>query len=170
MKNLMLKVGIMALFAILIVGCANQKEDSTIPETIEPLPLPELLMLSDEMATFEQLDMKKKLERIFIYKTEARDNRMYLSVGSDYFVENGIPVEYYNMMQAQCDANNAFMEECVKNLGENDVDCTDLAANIEQNKKDYEEYLATVGKDGISYQEYRRKRCEEKYKEVMGLK
>ena len=57
------------------MGCANQNEDSTIPETMVPLQLPELLMLSDEMATPEQLDMKKKLERIFIYKTEAREQQ-----------------------------------------------------------------------------------------------
>ena len=43
-----------------------------------------------------------------------------------------------------------------------------LAADIEENKRNYEEYLAVVGEDSISYREYCRIKFEKMREEMMG--
>jgi len=167
MKNSVLQLLVGLLFLMAYYGCANTNQESVVTDgQSESVITPDdFYAMPDDMLTPEQLQIRKKLEKISIFCTEAKDNKMFLTVGSDYFIENGIPVEFYDSMVEQYRLNNEFTQTMISTCSDYEVD---VAALLEQNKADYNKYLAEVGENGISYNEYCKRRHEAFEKEVMG--
>lgn len=171
MKKIATEAGIMALLILVLVGCSKQKQMDDAGDAANRLmPLTEFIMIPDSVATAEQLALLKKIEKVSVCKIEARDSIIVLSVGRDYFIENGIPAEYYDSMLAEIDSTNAFMAKMRQEAraAHAIMEPLHLAADLEENKRNYEEYLAAVGEDSISYREYCRIKFEKMREEVMG--
>lgn len=164
MKNYLLRICFLAVSVVLLGGCAEKDSRNPVianEDKIEELSPSVILSLTDEQATPEQLILMKKLERIFIYHTVANGNRMELDVDSQFFRDNGIPVEYYDLMKAQYDSNNEFADNLLKQAESQGAKFDyDLADMLKQNRNDYEAYLEEVGSDSITYKEYCRRRFD----------
>lgn len=171
MRTLLSRIWILCIVAVAITACSIQQEeekkdsDEKICKNDELL---KLLALSDAQSTSEQIELKKKVERLIVYQVVANGDSMKLTVGSDYFMENGIPVEYYDQIVEACKSTNEFMKKTLKDAEERHVIINfNLAASLEQNKRDYEQYLADVGTDSISYTEYRNRIAEKSYQDFV---
>lgn len=55
------------------------------------------LLLPDSLKTPEQIQIKEKMTQIIFSKTQVRNNQMHLTVGREYFVEQGLPDFCYDM-------------------------------------------------------------------------
>ncbi len=137
-----------------LAGCVSRQQEEAAEARGEAvMDYHELSMLPDSAMTAEQLALKKQLERITIMNMEASGDEEVFAVEREYFIEHGIPVEYYDSIQKQVDRNNALWQWNIEHFG--DVENLDLAASI---KEAYLKYIEEVGEDGMSYQEYCRLR------------
>ena len=170
-RTLLSRIWILCIMAVAIAACSTQQEDgkkNSDEKNCQNDELLKLLALSDAQSTPEQIALKKKVERLIVYQVVANGDSMKLTVESDYFIENSIPVEYYDQIVEACKSTNEFMKKTLKEAKERHaiVDF-DLAASLEQNKRDYEQYLADVGTDSISYTEYRNRIAEKSYQDFV---
>lgn len=140
-----------------LAGCVSRQQEEAAEARGEAvMDYHELSMLPDSAMTAEQLALKKQLERITIMNMEASGDEEVFAVEREYFIEHGIPVEYYDSIQKQVDRNNALWQCNIEHFG--DVENLDLAASIKEAREAYLKYIEEVGEDGMSYQEYCRLR------------
>lgn len=72
------------------------------------------LLLPDSLKTPEQIQIKEEMTEIIFSKTEVRKNRMHLTVGREYFVEQGLPDFCYDMAVFDHNNTNKVIEEIIK--------------------------------------------------------
>lgn len=71
--------------------------------------------LPDSLRTPEQNAIRDKYVKVAFANTEIRNNEMHLTVGRDYFVEQGLPAFCYDMVMFDYDNNNKFIKDAIKN-------------------------------------------------------
>ncbi len=96
-------------------------------------------------------------------EVEASGDELVLSVSREYFVENGIPVEYYDEVQKQLDSNNAFIENVMAEYGllENDWE-----KDLQEMHENYLKYMEEEGVEGMSYHEYSKREFIKRTREM----
>lgn len=115
-----------------------------------PASLNESVMsIPDSTATSEQLTLKRKIERVSFFKTQVKDNRLELTVGKEYFIDNDIPVRYYELINERIKETNAGIDQ-LEAEGIN----VDLAAGFEEERKAYEAYIEAFERSGISLEKF----------------
>ena len=72
-------------------------------------------LLPDSLRTPEQNAIRDKFVKVAFANTEIRNNEMHLTVGRDYFVEQGLPEFCYDMVMFDYDNNNKFIKDAIKN-------------------------------------------------------
>ena len=72
------------------------------------------LLMPDSLKTPEQIQIKEKMTEIIFSKTEVRKNRMHLTVGREYFVEQGLPDFCYDMAVFDHHNTNKVIKEVMK--------------------------------------------------------
>ena len=72
-------------------------------------------LLPDSLRTPEQNAIRDKYVKVAFANTEIRNNEMHLTVGRDYFVEQGLPAFCYDMVMFDYDNNNKFIKDAIKN-------------------------------------------------------
>ncbi len=88
----MKRVLLTSLAVIMMTACAH---NAKVPldiwgDTVMAIP--------DWEATPEEKAMKDAFQEILMEKVQVEGNKLVLSVGKDYFVEKGLPEEYYHKM------------------------------------------------------------------------
>lgn len=68
----------------------------------------------DSLKTPEQIATLEKYQKIIILNTVVKENLMYLTVGKDYFAEQGLPEFCYDIAIFEYDRNNKFFKEFEK--------------------------------------------------------
>ena len=92
------------------------------------------LLLPDSLKTSEQIAIKDKMIEIYFTKTLVKNDEMRLTVGRDYFVEQGLPAYCYDLFLYEQAQNNKFYKEWKSHSGG--------AINLEDVfKESQEEYL-----------------------------
>jgi hypothetical protein len=92
------------------------------------------LLLPDSLKTSEQIAIKDKMIEIYFTKTLVKNDEMRLTVGRDYFVEQGLPAYCYDLLLYEQAQNNKFYKEWKSQSGG--------AINLEDVfKESQEEYL-----------------------------
>ena len=71
--------------------------------------------LPDSLRTPEQDAISDKYVKVAMANTEIRNNEMHLTVGRNYFVEQGLPAFCYDMVMFDYDNNNKFIKDAIKN-------------------------------------------------------
>ena len=84
--------------------------------------------LPDSLRTPEQNAIRDKYVKVAFANTEIRNNEMHLTVGRDYFVEQGLPAFCYDMVMFDYDNNNKFIKDAIKN--------SELSIDLEASFKD----------------------------------
>lgn len=102
-----------------LAGCVSRQQEEAAEARGEAvMDYHELSMLPDSAMTAEQLALKKQLERITIMNMEASGDEEVFAVEREYFIEHGIPVEYYDSIQKQVDRNNALWQWNIEHFGD----------------------------------------------------
>lgn len=102
-----------ALFSTLILcSCDNAKviSQEQYMEYAEQLGM----LLPDSLKTNEQIAIKDKILEIYLTKTLVKNDKMRLTVGRDYFVEQGLPAFCYDIILYEQAQNNKFYKEWKK--------------------------------------------------------
>ena len=71
--------------------------------------------LPDSLRTPEQDAIRDKYVKVAMANTEIRNNEMHLTVGRNYFVEQGLPAFCYDMVMFEYANNNKVIKDVVKN-------------------------------------------------------
>ena len=138
---------IICLIALSNSACQNNEKTEAL---FEPLPFNELVTtISDTDASPEQLALKRKVEDICYFKTEVKDNHLVLTVDKDYFIQNNIPVGYYDLIVEQIEANNKCIDEFA-----NDGIKIDVAETFEKSRNQYKAYIKEFEKSRITVEEF----------------
>lgn len=102
-----------ALFSTLILcSCDNAKviSQEQYMEYAEQIGM----LLPDSLKTNEQIAIKDKMVEIYFTKTLVKNDKMRLTVGRDYFVEQGLPAFCYDIILYEQAQNNKFYKEWKK--------------------------------------------------------
>ena len=138
---------ITGLIAVGVSACQNNENAENI---FEPIPANELVTtISDTDASPEQLALKRKIENICINMTTVKDNHLELMVDKDYFIQNNIPVSYYDLIVNEIEAANKSADE-LRNLGVE----INIADDIEEARKRYNAYITEFEKRRIPREEF----------------
>lgn len=125
------------LIALCNSGCQNNDQVEKAEKVFEPVPLNELVStVPDTIASPEQLALKRKIEHIAYFKTVVKDNHLELTVDKDYFIQNDIPLTYYDLLVDNIEANNKLVDE-LKSQGHE----LNVAEMIEESRKEYNAYI-----------------------------
>lgn len=99
----------------------------------------------------EELAMKRKLDYVAVFCSKIVDNRTVLTVGEDYFRENGIPVEYLDQLKARIKHGEDYSDYVnIMELGK----VADRTKAAERHRKRYAAFLEEYQKTGILYDEF----------------
>lgn len=90
-------------------------------------------LLPDSLKTPEQIQIKEKMIEVIFSKTEIRKNQMYLTVGRDYFVEQGLPDFCYDMAVF----DNANTNRVIKEVMESSDIQIDLEEAFREAQKEF---------------------------------
>jgi hypothetical protein len=71
--------------------------------------------LPDSLRTPEQDAIRDKYVKVAMANTEIRNNEMHLTVGRNYFVEQGLPAFCYDMVMFEYANNNKVIKDVMKN-------------------------------------------------------
>lgn len=71
--------------------------------------------LPDSLRTPEQNAIRDKYIKVAMANTEIRNNEMHLTVGRNYFVEQGLPAFCYDMVMFEYANNNKVIKDVMKN-------------------------------------------------------
>ena len=71
--------------------------------------------LPDSLRTPEQNAIRDKYVKVAFANTEIRNNEMHLTVGRNYFVEQGLPAFCYDMVMFEYANNNKVIKDVMKN-------------------------------------------------------
>ena len=71
--------------------------------------------LPDSLRTPEQDAIRDKYVKVAMANTEIRNNEMHLTVGRNYFVEQGLPASCYDMVMFEYANNNKVIKDVMKN-------------------------------------------------------
>lgn len=71
--------------------------------------------LPDSLRTPEQNAIRDKYVKVAMANTEIRNNEMHLTVGRNYFVEQGLPAFCYDMVMFEYANNNKVIKDVMKN-------------------------------------------------------
>lgn len=173
MNSILSRICFICILFISLMSCSNEKQNDVMEtdavENSQENKLDELFVIPESTLTAEQLELKKKIEQVYIYHTIANGpDKMELDVGSDYFIENGIPVVYYDLLKTRLENNYEIITKVRKETeSTHGVFYSDVAADIKDNKRQYSQYLNEVGSDSISYHEWQRRKAEQKYREMI---
>lgn len=102
-----------ALFSTLILcSCDNAKviSQEQYMEYAEQIGM----LLPDSLKTNEQIAIIDKMVEIYFTKTLVKNDKMRLTVGRDYFVEQGLPAFCYDIILYEQAQNNKFYKEWKK--------------------------------------------------------
>lgn len=128
-----------------------------VPEKIErPImfqhfEIDRLLGCDERRMIPEELAMKRKLEYVREFCTKAVDNHAVLTVGKDYFRENGIPEKYYDQLIARIRTSEDQHDYyTMKEYGK----VVDRAKGMERHRKLYAAFLDEYLKTGIFYEDF----------------
>lgn len=72
-------------------------------------------LLPDSLRTPEQNAIRDKYIKVAMANTEIRNNEMHLTVGRNYFVEQGLPAFCYDMVMFEYANNNKVIKDVMKN-------------------------------------------------------
>ena len=72
-------------------------------------------LLPDSLRTPEQDAIRDKYVKVAMANTEIRNNEMHLTVGRNYFVEQGLPAFCYDMVMFEYANNNKVIKDVMKN-------------------------------------------------------
>ena len=70
--------------------------------------------LPDSLRTPEQDAIRDKYVKVAMANTEIRNNEMHLTVGRNYFVEQGLPAFCYDMVMFEYANNNKVIKDVMK--------------------------------------------------------
>ena len=133
---------VISLVAVSSSACQNNNQVEKAEKVFEPVPLNELVSaVPDTIASPEQLALKRKIEHIVYFKTVVKDNHFKLTVDKDYFIQNDIPLTYYDLLVENLEANNKLADE-LKSQGHE----LNVAEMFEESKKEYEAYIKEFDK------------------------
>ncbi|MBD5366600.1 MAG: hypothetical protein HDR82_06275 [Bacteroides sp.] len=136
---------VISLVAVSSSACQNNNQVEKAEKVFEPVPLNELVTaVPDTIASPEQLALKRKIEHIIYFKTVVKDNHFELTVDKDYFIQNDIPLTYYDLLVENLEANNKLADE-LKSQGHE----LNVAEMFEESKKEYEAYIKKFDKSTI---------------------
>lgn len=94
------------------------------------------MSIPDSIATSEQLVLKRKIEHVGIFKIRVNNNRLELTVGKDYFINNNIPIRYYKLINKDIKETNIGIDQ----LETDGVDI-DVASVLEKDRRAYQAYI-----------------------------
>ena len=115
-------------------SCRSNNKDDII---CNPISLAESVMsIPDSIATSEQLVLKRKIEHVGIFKIRVNNNRLELTVGKDYFINNNIPIRYYKLINKDIKETNIGIDQ----LETDGVDI-DVASVLEKDRRAYQAYI-----------------------------
>lgn len=147
--SIILSAGI--FFACTDGSSIHQNDNPSEPETFV-----DVQKIPDSLLTVDQLALKNKLIYIMAYKLDVRGCDAKLAVDRNYFIDNEIPVEYYDILSEQFDRNLIFLDN-IKKAKAYDTSL-DFDSQIESEYKEmqqqYRSYLEEYNKSGITYTEY----------------
>ena len=98
MKNLVWFVFVIQMFCL----CSNnhKQSDGVISkERYQELLKKSVMIIPDSLRTDEQRQLYVKLLDILVDNAYAEDNKIVLPVSRDYFVEQGVPDFYYDLLK-----------------------------------------------------------------------
>ena len=116
MKNLVWFVIVIQMFCL----CSNnhKQSDAVISkERYQELLKQSVMIIPDSMKTDEQRQLYVKLLDILVDNAYAEDNKIVLPVSRDYFVEQGVPDFYYDLLKYSLEETNACVEMWDKEYG-----------------------------------------------------
>lgn len=138
---------------LIAIGCHNQQNSDKVDSIISFRE--SVVNIPDSVATSEQLVLKKKIENLICTKIQVKNNRLALAVGKDYFTDQDIPLGYYYWIVEELKQTNTVIDKW-----EAEGTDIDLKTSLEDTRTQYREYIEAVGTDGISFEEFsRRKYC-----------
>ena len=118
----MKRVVLILCFAALFVSCHQEKVISQ--EQYNRYAEQIGFLLPDSLKTPEQIRIKEKMIEVIFSKTEVRKNQMRLTVGRDYFVEQGLPDFCYDMAVFDQANTNKVIKEAMES--------SDIQTDIEE--------------------------------------
>lgn len=128
---------VIGMIALCSSACQSNDQVEKAEKVFEPIPLNQLVTaVPDTIASPEQLALKRKIEHIAYFKTVVKDNHLELTVDKDYFIQNDIPLTYYDLLVETLEANNKLADE-LKSQGHE----LNVAEMIEESRKEYNAYI-----------------------------
>ena len=97
-RNLMIN-SILFILILLCVSCNTQSDGVISKERYQELLKQSVMIIPDSMKTDEQRQLYVKLLDILVDNAYAEDNKIVLPVSRDYFVEQGVPDFYYDLLK-----------------------------------------------------------------------
>lgn len=143
MRNLLF----VCLLGVMLASCTEQSR--------EPVDLwsDTVLAIPDWEATPEEKAMKEAFHEILMEKVQVEGKKLILTVDKDYFLEKGLPEEYYDKMlkglemteKTRAKQNKALRKMIKDGLMDIDEDEADIYILFQQAQEEYRR----TGKDKI---------------------
>lgn len=91
------------------------------------------LSAPDTLKSPEQLYIKEKLTEIIFTKSAVKNNKVFLTVNREYFIEQGLPDFCYDMVIYDIANTN----KVIKDLGKTEIGFIDIAESYREAKDEY---------------------------------
>lgn len=110
MKRNLMRNSILFILILLCVSCNTQSDGVISKERYQELLKQSVMIIPDSLRTDEQRQLYVKLLDILVDNAYAEDNKIVLPVSRDYFVEQGVPDFYYDLLKYSLEETNACVE------------------------------------------------------------